>query len=530
MTGKDDSLSLILPACKTKLKRGMWSIEATTEVCVGALSAVEGKVGIENILRVAQSSLVGHGIVVVHQGDGSWGVAADHLGGTLLYQQGERLALSARTLASLGDKVRIDDSLLGFYLAYSALPGDRGPYVGINKVPAGHGVVAESQSSTLRVADLRRFDTSGIAADRLDTSLSSSLTALGAFDVALSGGVDSSLLYAMAFELKRRPRGLAVQFPDGRQEQAFREIVAGHVGGRLLVNERAGQEPLAAFRELVECLPEPVGHHIGVSYVYAARWAEACGAVSVVTGAGAGDMTTLERYVTVEADGQMAALPFCLSQQALLGAMPLDMRIALARDQERTSALTASGVDDDVRTVLTNCFFCFGRVNLVPEFYCYHRHGVRLVTPFASSDLLGVSAASAPAGTNRAGKWLIREAARHRLPAAIAERPSMGFSSPVPKWLRGAWEPVCRAMLNEPNGTLPPWAIALGLELLEKHQKMDHPKGYAWPLFALMVWIDWFSYHAQGAHHPAVVGGGLDRLDGRLDPLTSGLTGAVRMD
>jgi len=159
-----------------------------------------------------------------------------------------------------------------------------------------------------------------------------------------------------------------------------------------------------------------------------------------------------------------------------------------------------------VRTVLTNCFFCFGRVNLVPEVYSYHRYGVRLVTPFASSDLLGVTGAMKRAGQTTSDKSLIRKLAGRSLPRAIADRPSMGFSSPMAKWLRGSWEPVCRAVLQDPQETLPPWAATFGLRLLDEHLASDDPKGESWPLFALMVWIAWHFFQRAGCHHPAICG------------------------
>ena len=39
-------------------------------------------------------------------------------------------------------------------------------------------------------------------------------------------------------------------------------------------------------------------------------------------------------------------------------------------------------------------------------------------------------------------KWILRQAMRGRLPAAILERRKMGFPVPVGAWLRGAWAPL----------------------------------------------------------------------------------------
>ena len=38
---------------------------------------------------------------------------------------------------------------------------------------------------------------------------------------------------------------------------------------------------------------------------------------------------------------------------------------------------------------------------------------------------------------NGSGKWIFKEAYRHRIPAAICERPKQGFEIPVDRWLRG---------------------------------------------------------------------------------------------
>jgi asparagine synthase (glutamine-hydrolysing) len=47
------------------------------------------------------------------------------------------------------------------------------------------------------------------------------------------------------------------------------------------------------------------------------------------------------------------------------------------------------------------------------------------------------------------GKWILRRLLDRHVPARLVDRPKMGFSVPLDRWLRGAMRPWAEALLDE---------------------------------------------------------------------------------
>ncbi len=91
-------------------------------------------------------------------------------------------------------------------------------------------------------------------------------------------------------------------------------------------------------------------------------------------------------------------------------------------------------------------------------------------------------------------KWILREAVRDRLPAAILSRPKMGFPVPFHLWMRGPWQAVAREILldsrTRERGIVEPRSVE---NLLDAHAAGRINGGDAiWSLLNLELWYRTF--------------------------------------
>jgi asparagine synthase (glutamine-hydrolysing) len=91
-------------------------------------------------------------------------------------------------------------------------------------------------------------------------------------------------------------------------------------------------------------------------------------------------------------------------------------------------------------------------------------------------------------------KWVVKEVARRYLPDEVVDRRKVGFTVPLDRWFRGGLRDLAWDMLMSEN-SLVGSIMSHGLvrELLERHdrgQRMEHMR--LWTLLALEVWHDVF--------------------------------------
>ncbi len=89
-------------------------------------------------------------------------------------------------------------------------------------------------------------------------------------------------------------------------------------------------------------------------------------------------------------------------------------------------------------------------------------------------------------------KWVLRQVLERHVPAALVERPKMGFGLPIGAWLRGELAPWAEHLLDErrlrDQGLLDPLPIRRAWEL---HRSGRRDLGYElWDVLVLQSWID----------------------------------------
>ncbi len=114
--------------------------------------------------------------------------------------------------------------------------------------------------------------------------------------------------------------------------------------------------------------------------------------------------------------------------------------------------------------------------------------------PFLDRRLLDLAWSLPLAAKLRGGqtKWLLRQVLERHVPAALVERPKMGFGLPIGPWLRGALAPWAEHLLDErrlrAQGLLDPVPIRRAWDL---HRTGRRDLGYElWDVLVLQSWMD----------------------------------------
>jgi asparagine synthase (glutamine-hydrolysing) len=164
-----------------------------------------------------------------------------HLGGVLRFSSELKALLADPTLPR-----RIEPEALDCYLAMGYVPGDRCILQGFNKLPPAHAMLFNletGQAKTWRYwqvpetkeADQGLVDESALL-DELETLLADAVHRQMVADVPvgvlLSGGVDSSLITAMAVRASSRVQTFTIGFPGhgDHDETDHARIIARHFG------------------------------------------------------------------------------------------------------------------------------------------------------------------------------------------------------------------------------------------------------------------------------------------------------------
>lgn len=182
-----------------------------------------------------------------------------HANGRLVFASEIKALLQ---LPGIAPKINYD--ALEFYLAYGYVPGAMCMLQGLQKLPQGHAMTYDLQSDQLRVWRYWQLPENrpeqGVSDEQLvdqleellEDSVRRQLMADVPVGVLLSGGVDSSLVTAMAARVSSRPvKTFNVSFPGhgSYDESPFARLVASHFGAEHieLVGEMASVDLLPSL-------------------------------------------------------------------------------------------------------------------------------------------------------------------------------------------------------------------------------------------------------------------------------------------
>ncbi|WP_299531581.1 asparagine synthetase B [uncultured Streptomyces sp.] len=299
----------------------------------------------------------------------------------------------------------------------------------------------------------------------LETATAERLPAAEPAAVLLSGGVDSSLVTALAAKLHHHPvHTYSISFGDGLpNELGYSGLVAAHCHTRHRVLNVSGATVAARLAEAAALLDSPVGDPLTVPNLILAETVAADGASVVLNGEG-GDpvfggpknlpmlVQEMHRSPGAPWDEDRATayvrayrkcwtdLPELLSPQALrsLEDAPLPQRLVapyLVEGPEspyRMGALLNQLLHCNLRT--KGAHHILTKVERLTS-----SQGVEGRSPLFDRRVVDHAFATPPEFKLRgtAEKWVLKEAVRDLLPGTVVDRPKSGMRVPVQQWLTG---------------------------------------------------------------------------------------------
>jgi len=404
---------------------------------------------------------------------------------------------------------RIDPEALDFYLAMSFVPGDRCILEGVHKLPPAHALlfdVARGEARVWRYWQLpeppqeARHDGHGLLGELealLEDAVRRQLVADVPVGVLLSGGVDSSLVTAMAARSASRVKTFTVRFPGygAFDETEHARLVARHFGTEHLELEAAATT-VELLPRLAAQFDEPmVDSSMIPTYLVSRLVREHC---TVALGGDGGDelfagYTHYSRLLWIQE--QLGWIPLALRRlvaSAGAGVLPLGAKgrnylPALAADRERDVPPIGYLFDRPARSRLMSRWPHWRlaaeaiRQERVPRQAQLLQRATRMdFENYLAEDLLvkvdrasmltslevraplldyrivefafgRVPAALRATATSR--KILLKQLAARVLPPEFDRLRKQGFSIPLASWLEsGPWLELFREVLLDANG------------------------------------------------------------------------------
>jgi asparagine synthase (glutamine-hydrolysing) len=439
---------------------------------------------------------------------------------------------------------RIDAQALDCYLAMGFIPGERCILQGVKKLPPAHALVFNAETGALKVwrywdlpppADARG-DVEAHEADLieelealLDDAVRRQLVADVPVGVLLSGGVDSSLITAMAARTASVVKTFTVSFPGhgSFDESGHARLIARHFRTEHLELQAAKTTP-ELLPMLARQFDEPVvDSSMLPTYLVSRLVREHC---TVALGGDGGD----------ELFGGYGHYDRLLWMKGTLGRVPREVRAPIARAAEAIlplgfkgrNWLQGLGEDLDSGLPLIGSYFdaaarrrllCNGHTMSVAEQIRHERiprtadlleratrmdfenylaedilvkvdrasmlNSLEVRAPLLDYRVIEFAFGKVPSAlkaTPSGRKLLLKKLAVRLLPPAFDTRRKQGFSIPLASWLREpSWHGFFRDVLLGPD---PFFSPKVTTELLEGHLK---GRSNSERLFALVLFELW---------------------------------------
>ncbi len=468
-------------------------------------------------------------------------IARDRFGKKPLYyarHEGRLLIASEiKALLAAGVAADIDESALGAYLALRYVPAPRTMFRGISQLPAGHLMRVESGRTEIerwwRLEYGPKYALDAPAAAQMaDKLIRESVRMRMISDVPLgcflSGGLDSSLVLSFMAELSDEPvRTFSIGFdPDwASDELEAAKATAAAFGAKHRETRVGANEFLSMLPDAVWFRDEPLAEPSEIPLLALSRMARED--VTVVLSGEGGD-ELFGGYPKYRVDrafsraGRLARLARANgSLRRLMGSqrLPRKARLAFAAVAEADDArrwagwfgadagFDPPGIDrmalaDRAASLDPELGRLDAMMALDVESYLVDNLLVRgdKMTMGASIEgrmplldhVVAEFAARLPEGikaSTRTTKIVPRELARRRLPAALLDRPKIGFAVPVSQWFHGELGDATLALLTDPvarrRGLFAP---ADARAAIERHRAGHDLGKELWSVLVLEVW------------------------------------------
>ncbi|MCT2591754.1 asparagine synthase C-terminal domain-containing protein [Streptomyces sp. N2-109] len=454
----------------------------------------------------------------------------DHLGARTLYHARAGAAWAASTsLRALRRWPPLDTGLhlpaVRSFLTFAYLPGRETLLRGVHEALPGRCLRLRADGSSIEetiwepaeVTDERPPAEHALRLrELLEDATARRLPDAGPVGVLLSGGVDSSLVTALAAKLHDQPvRSYSISFGgDTPNELAYSGLVAAHCHTEHRVLTVPGETVAARLPETVALLDSPVGDPLTVPNLMLAEAVAADGMDVVLNGEG-GDpvfggpknlpmlihelhrdepgtdsraLAYLDSYRKCYADLPVLLTPGVLAE--LADAPPLTGLVAPYLRPGQMRSLLNQLLHTNLRTkgahhILTKVERITAASGLEGRAPLFDRavvdHAFRVPPRWKLN------------GTSE--KWILKEAVRDLLPATVIDRPKSGMRVPVQQWLDGPLRELGHDLLLGPSArarglfredTLRTWLRREGTLLPRQGAKL-------WLVLTLELWLRSFA-------------------------------------
>ncbi|HEX2675693.1 MAG TPA: asparagine synthase-related protein [Polyangiales bacterium] len=429
-----------------------------------------------NVARTAPDSLArveGAFVLAWTREDGSVSLARDAIGHRSLYYtlHGDTLvfASSLRALLDTGAAARrIHLRSVAAYLAYAYVPGRHTLVEDVYELLPGElvtyrGGALERRAHWELPGEPASFESEDVLRSRLRAELGRTVSALLPGDApvaaSLSGGIDSSLVVALAQRASPRPvRTFSITFgADYRDELPFSSLVAEHCGTEHSIVELTPETVLAHLDDTVACLDKPNGDPLTVPNALLFRTMAESAEVAL-NGEGGdpcfGGPKNAPMLLSSLYDEEAAERAYLRAHQKAYDELPE----LLASDVFATACATP--LEDDLapwfrderwtglvsRLMAINTRFKGGHHILPKVDALAAPFGVLPRSPLFAKSVVELAFAIPPELKLRGSeeKYLLKQAVAELLPRAILERPKSGMLVPVEGWFQGPLLPEAR--------------------------------------------------------------------------------------
>ncbi len=473
-------------------------------------------------------------------------LARDHVGQKPLYmtELGQSVAFASELkafYALAGYDPAVDPAYLSTYLAHRFVAAPHTLLDGVTKLEPGEAMVFQSHHRRQRWHYWQPTMAEPSAAiegqsweQRLDGLLSETvadhLTADVPVGVFLSGGLDSSLLTALAVKAAGRPlEAFTAVFPrhfEGYDESAWAERVATATGVRLHRVDVSETITPERIRQLAEVLDEPMADPTALPLDGLARAARQVvtvilsgeGADEIFAGyAGYGEVLSLERIkkipAALRATWMALGLPGAGAIQRSFGSISQRYRgvgftfdffaqQALLRPEwrqnDRTGAMQRYWEQTETLSELQAMqgfdarWFLADDVLVKSDRIGMH-HSLEIRSPFCDYRVVDFALRTPIAlrRTRREDKVLLRQVARAHLPGSVVHRPKQGFPTPLTRLLAGPLQTLAWDVLTDPGAEIRQWLFPDQVRKVLQTMAPDQPTAsrQVYALLVLELWL-----------------------------------------